>query len=67
MPCRHVLNRPSAVMPGGHAEIGDTVIIDAGPGRIPRTGRVISLTNPDGSPPYIVRWLAGYETLFTRT
>ena len=63
MPVPH--EPPRSAPPGTHAEIGDTIIIATGPGRIPRTGKVIALINPDGSPPYVVRWLAGYETLFT--
>jgi hypothetical protein len=52
-----------------NAEIGDTVIIEAdGIYGIPRMGQVVGLKNPDGSPPYVVRWLAGeYESLFFPT
>ncbi len=46
------------------AKVGDELIIDSPepthPGRI---GTIIALTNHDGSPPYVVRWLAGYESL----
>jgi hypothetical protein len=47
-----------------HAEIGDELIIASpGPQRPGRTGTIIALTNEDGSPPYVVRWLAGYESM----
>jgi hypothetical protein len=57
--------------PGGaasaalRARVGDTLIMSGeGPGGIPRVGKIVALTNPDGSPPYRVRWLAGeYESL----
>jgi Domain of unknown function (DUF1918) len=47
------------------AEVGDTLIIEAGgrPGT-PRIGEIVAVTDPDGSPPYRVRWLAGeYESV----
>jgi hypothetical protein len=37
------------------AQVGDRLIPDGDPDRI---GLVIGLRNEDGSPPYIVRWLA---------
>ena len=46
------------------AKVGDELIIDSPepthPGRI---GTIIALTNHDGSPPYVVRSLVGYESL----
>jgi len=46
------------------AQVGDQLIID-GPARnrSARIGTIIALANHDGSPPYLVRWLAGYESL----
>jgi len=45
--------------------VGDTLVIgDDDTGRTPRIGEIIAVPNPDGSPPYRVRWLAGeYESL----
>jgi len=41
-----------------HAELGDWLIIPAGPGHPhERRGQVVGLLHPDGSPPYRVRWL----------
>ena len=37
------------------ARVGDRLVPDGGPDRI---GLVIGLRNEDGSPPYIVRWMA---------
>jgi hypothetical protein len=37
------------------ARVGDRLIPDVDPDRV---GMVIGLRNEDGSPPYIVRWLA---------
>jgi hypothetical protein len=57
--------------PGGaaalQAEVGDWLVMDdGGIGGIPRIGEIVAVTNPDGSPPYRVRWLAGeYESLIT--
>ncbi len=46
------------------AEIGDELIFDGPEGeRSGRIGTIVALTSPDGSPPYVVRWLAGYESL----
>jgi hypothetical protein len=47
------------------AEIGDALVIDqpGGAGQ-PRIGEITALLGPDGSPPYLVRWLAGdYESM----
>ena len=56
------LPQPSATL---RAEIGDTLVIDqACPAGKPRIGEIIAVPNPDGSPPYLVRWLAGeYESV----
>lgn len=47
------------------AAVGDTLVIQAtGQDGIPRTGEIIAVIGPDGSPPYRVRWLVGeYESL----
>ena len=47
-----------------YAEIGDMLVIDdSGMAGLPRIGTIIAVTGPDGSPPYLVRWLAGdYES-----
>lgn len=37
------------------AHIGDRLIVEGDPAR---TGLIIGIPNQDGSPPYIVRWLA---------
>jgi Domain of unknown function (DUF1918) len=46
------------------AEVGDTFIMDeAGTGGQPRIGTIVAVITPDGSPPHVVRWLAGeYES-----
>jgi Domain of unknown function (DUF1918) len=46
------------------AEVGDTLVIDdGGVAGIPRTGTIIAVIGQDGSPPYLVHWLAGdYES-----
>jgi uncharacterized protein DUF1918 len=61
-PHHEVRSRLSRVL---RAEVGDTLIIDAGGlAGIPRTGEIVAVTSPDGSPPYRVRWLAGeYESV----
>jgi hypothetical protein len=38
-----------------YAHIGDTLVIDGDP---PRTGLIIAVPHDDGSPPYIVKWVA---------
>jgi hypothetical protein len=38
------------------ARVGDWLIPDGDPDRI---GLVIGLRNPDGSPPFVVKWLTG--------
>ena len=37
------------------AHVGDTLIVE---GDHARTGRIIGVPHADGSPPYIVKWLA---------
>jgi Domain of unknown function (DUF1918) len=45
------------------AEIGDEVVA-AGPGSPPegRAGTIVAARGRKGSPPYLVRWLADYES-----
>lgn len=38
-----------------HAHVGDRLVID---GDEKRTGLIIGVPHTDGSPPYIVKWLA---------
>lgn len=38
-----------------YANAGDRLVIDGDP---PRTGIIIDVPHDDGSPPYVVRWLA---------
>jgi hypothetical protein len=38
-----------------HAHVGDTLIVE---GDHTRTGLIIGVPHADGSPPYIVKWLA---------
>ena len=39
------------------AQIGDQVIVaSAQPGAAARTGTIVGLRHPDGTPPYVVRW-----------
>lgn len=46
------------------AEAGDTLVIDAaGQAGLPRVGTIVAVSGPDGSPPYLVRWVTGdYES-----
>jgi hypothetical protein len=46
------------------AEVGDTLVIDdGGTVGLPRIGTIIAVIGRDGSPPYLVHWLAGeYES-----
>jgi hypothetical protein len=46
------------------AEAGDTLIVDGdGLGGLPRIGTIVAVSDPAGSPPFLVRWLAGdYES-----
>jgi hypothetical protein len=37
------------------AEVGDRLVADGDHGR---AGVIIALRNPDGSPPYVVKWLS---------
>jgi hypothetical protein len=42
------------------AEVGDELIIESPqPGTPDRIGTIVALHNTDGSPPYVVHWLAG--------
>jgi Domain of unknown function (DUF1918) len=45
------------------AEVGDEVVL-AGPGSPPegRIGTIAAIQGRNGGPPYLVRWLADYET-----
>lgn len=38
-----------------HAQVGDHLMADGDPRR---SGVIIDVPNPDGSPPYVVKWLA---------
>jgi hypothetical protein len=38
-----------------YAHIGDRLVVDGDP---PRAGTIIAVPHDDGSPPYVVRWLA---------
>ena len=38
-----------------HAQVGDRLVVEDDPAR---TGVIIGVPNSDGSPPYIVKWLA---------
>jgi uncharacterized protein DUF1918 len=46
------------------AEVGDLLVIDqGGMAGTPNIGVIIDVPNADGSPPYLVRWIAGeYES-----
>jgi Domain of unknown function (DUF1918) len=47
------------------AAVGDKLVIEgAHTGEARRVGVIVELHNPDGSPPYVVRWLhVDHETL----
>ncbi len=47
------------------AQVGDELIIESPePGTSGRIGTIVALQNADGSPPYVVHWLAGdYDSL----
>jgi Domain of unknown function (DUF1918) len=47
------------------AQVGDELIIESPvPGTSGRIGTIVALRNTDGSPPYVVHWLAGdYDSL----
>jgi hypothetical protein len=50
------------------AEVGDELIIEpeGGQAQAARVGEIIEIHSPDGSPPYVVRWLAGeYNSTIT--
>ena len=38
------------------AHVGDTLVV---PGRQTRTGVILRVVGQNGSPPYVVKWLAG--------
>jgi hypothetical protein len=38
-----------------YADVGDRLVIDGNPSR---TGLIIGIPHQDGSPPYVVKWLA---------
>lgn len=38
-----------------YAEVGDRLIVEGDPAR---TGLIIAVRHEDGSPPYVVKWLA---------
>jgi hypothetical protein len=43
-----------------NAQVGDELIIESPqPGAPGRIGTIVALQNTDGSPPYVVHWLAG--------
>ena len=48
------------------AQIGDQVVLmSAQPGAPVRTGTIVQLRHPDGTPPYVVRWDdTGYEGVY---
>lgn len=39
-----------------YAHVGDRLVVDGEP---PREGIIIGVPHDDGSPPYVVKWLAG--------
>ncbi len=46
------------------AMVGDTLVIGSGDDAAARTGEIIAVVGPHGSPPYRVRWLVGeYESM----
>jgi hypothetical protein len=47
------------------AQVGDELIVESPePGTSDRIGTIVALQNADGSPPYVVHWLAGdYDSL----
>jgi len=47
------------------AQVGDELIVEKSQtGEPRRVGRIVALESADGSPPYLVRWVAGdYESL----
>ena len=45
------------------AEVGDEVVVaGASSPEQDRVGTVVAVEGRDGEPPYLVRWLAGYES-----
>jgi hypothetical protein len=46
------------------AKVGDRLITEGAHVDAPRrVGYIVELTHPDGSPPYMVRWQDGHQTL----
>ncbi len=46
--------------PGLRAEPGDTLFIDApNAAAVPRTGIILAVAGPGGTPPFLVRWTTG--------
>ena len=47
------------------AQVGDELVIESlEPGTSGRRGTIVAVQNADGSPPYVVHWLAGdYDSL----
>ena len=47
------------------AKVGDRLVTEGAHVDAPRrVGHIVELTHPDGSPPYMVRWQDGHETLY---
>lgn len=46
------------------AAIGDELIVEGRHHSDDRRGEVVGVLGDDGSPPYLVCWLEGYESLF---
>jgi Domain of unknown function (DUF1918) len=46
------------------AKVGDRLVTEGAHVDAPRRiGHIVELTHADGSPPYMVRWLDGHQTL----
>lgn len=56
-----------APLPHLQAQPGDTLVLQpAGPAGLPRRGEILAVHGPHGTPPYLVRWLAGdYDSVIT--
>jgi uncharacterized protein DUF1918 len=62
---RSTTRRDGPTAPGKlRAEVGDLLVIDqGGMAGTPNIGVIIGVPSADGSPPYLVRWIAGeYES-----
>lgn len=57
-------DEPSAPPTELRAEVGDLLVVDeGGAAGIPAIGVILDVRGADGSPPYLVRWIAGeYES-----